>query len=369
MKLSNNHTSLDFEREPERVRVTLLSTQFKKGALTELPEDVTVEEGEESWTLSYPLPESAQSLSETISKTSSRLERLLLAQKLLSLSASDDELKNPFLHPENLFLESERIFVVHFGLTGLVAPMTQTEEELLNSYKALVLNILTPKSSFEEILSGTAGDKVSQVLGQCETLEEIQDLITEEVQKETAKVNQKVASVSKSHYRFFKYGGMIGLVLTIVFGILTFSYYRNSQKDNAIITAQTDFLTNNYAKTQSDLENYAPTSLPKSARYVLAVSSINLTDLTLAQKQAILNTISTKSDDNTLDYWVYTGRGDFNKALNLAQNLGDDQLTLLAYTNLYETTKLNSTMDGAKKQALLEDYTKKIEELTKSLGK
>ena len=51
----------------------------------------------------------------------------------------------------------------------------------------------------------------------------------------------------------------------------------------------------------------------------------------------------------------------------LAQNLGDDQLILLAYTNLYQLTKLDSKMDGAEKQKLLADYTKEIENLQEKL--
>lgn len=100
----------------------------------------------------------------------------------------------------------------------------------------------------------------------------------------------------------------------------------------------------------------------------MAASSVNLSDLNLNQKQSILNNLSTKSDDNTLNYWIYTGRGDFNQALDLAQNLGDDQLTLLAYSNLYDSTKLNATMNGDKKQQLLSEYSQKIEDLKKKLG-
>ncbi|GAB2024479.1 hypothetical protein OfM1_05500 [Lactovum odontotermitis] len=211
--------------------------------------------------------------------------------------------------------------------------------------------------------------KFAQDLNLLGSLPEVIAFIDQEVQKEADKVAQKITPVSKRRYRFFKYFGVLAIVAALVLGGLTYSYVSNNKKQAAIITAQTSFLTNNYAQTQTDLEKYSLKSLPKSARYVLAVSSVNLSDLTLTQKEAILNTVSTKSDDNTLNYWGYTGRGDFDQALNLAKNLGDTQLTLLAYTNLYEVTKLNSTMDGEKKQKLMEEYDKQIQELTKSLGK
>ncbi len=371
MKISDGTTNLELERNKTDFQVRLSSTQFKKAALDELPQNVLVKEEDEMWLLSYTVPEKAKSLTIALQKTKTRLDKLKLAQKLSSLAALEGSFSIPFLHPENILLEGEALFVVHFGLSELIAPQEMSRSSFLKSYKALIFNIFNSKNSFESLVSGTAAvnDKFAQTINQFDEIGEIISFINQEVQKETEKVNQKITPVSKSRYRFFKYFGILAIIVAVVFGVLTYSYYSNSQKQNAIITAQTDFLTNNYAQTQTDLQSYSPNTLPKSARYILAVSSVNLSDLTMTQKQSILNNVSTKSDDNTLNYWVYTGRGDFNEALNLAQNLGDNQLTLLAYTNLYETTKLNTTMNGAKKQQLLDQYNKEIQTLTKSLGK
>ncbi|MDR0300462.1 MAG: type VII secretion protein EssB [Streptococcaceae bacterium] len=371
MKLSDGTSTLAFERNKSDFQVRLLSTQFKKEAASELPEGVIAKEEDETWLLSYTVPEKAQSLTTLIQKTKSRLDKLKLAQKLSNLSHLEMKFSIPFLHPENILFDGNDLFVVHFGMKALMAPMGMTSEEFLKAYKALIFNIFNPKNSFEALAAGetTSTDKLTQTLNSFESIPEIIAFINQETQKEEAKVNQKVASVSKGRYRFFKTFGVLAIVMALVLGWLTYSYYRNGQKQNAIITAQTDFLTSNYAQTQTDLQSYALGVLPKSARYILAVSSVNLSDLTMTQKQSILNHVSIKSDDNTLNYWVYTGRGDFNQALNLAQNLGDNQLTLLAYTNLYESTKLNTTMNGAKKQQLLDQYNKAIQTLTQSLGK
>ncbi|URZ08865.1 type VII secretion protein EssB [Clostridium felsineum] len=371
MKISNNNTSLEFERNKDFFQVRLESTQFKEAVLKELSDKVMVNEDNETWVLSYHVPEAAKSLASVTRVAKTRLERLKLAQKLVTLSGLENQFKIPFLHPENILLMGETLFVVHFGLHKLLVPFDMTQVNFLKSYKALIFYIFNSKVPFEALVSGASAmnDKFSQKINSFESIEEIVEFIDHELQKETEKINRNIAFVSKKRYSFFKYFGTLAIILALVLGWFTYSYYSNNQKQNAIITAHTDFLTNNYDKTQTDLQNYSPSKLPKSARYILAVSSVNLSDLTMAQKQAVLNNISTKSDDNTLNYWVYSGRGDFKQALNLAQNLGDVQLTLLAYTNLYETTKLNTTMDGAKKQQLLDEYNKKIQELTKNLGK
>ena len=189
-----------------------------------------------------------------------------------------------------------------------------------------------------------------------------------ELKAEKTKINQSKRLVSKSGFTVYRVLGVIALVFAIIMTFFCYRYKTSSDKSDAIVTAQTSFITNNYAKTQTDLEKYKPEDLPKSAKYILAVSSVNLADLTSAQKQTILNTLSIKTDNNTLNYWVNMGRGNFDEALNLAQNLGDDQLTLLAYTDLYQATKLNTTMAGDKKQKRLQEYTKQIEDLTKKLG-
>jgi type VII secretion protein EssB len=371
MKISNGNTILEFERNKDFIEVRLGSTQFKEAVLKELSNKVTVSIDNETWVLSYHVPENAKSLVSATRIAKTRLEKLKLAQKLVAISDLSNKFKIPFLHPENILLIGERIFVVHFGLHKLLVPFEMTPVDFLKLYKALIFNIFNSKVPFESLVSGSLAmnDKFSQTINAFESTKEIAEFIDQELQKETEKINEKIVYVSKRRYSFFKYFGTFGIILALVLGWFTYSYYSNSQRQNDIITAQVDFLTNNYAKTKTDLQNDSPSQLPKEARYILAVSYINLSDLTMKQKKSILNNISSKSDDNTLNYWVYSGRGDFNEALNLAQNLGDVQLTLLAYTNLYETTKLNTTMDGAKKEQLLDEYNNKINELTKNLRK
>lgn len=371
MKISNGREQLEVEKSQTQFKVRLLRTQFKESALSELPKTVEVKEEEDAVEIFYEVSENSMSLATAINRSKSRLDKLKLAQKLSALTSMSNQYAIPFLHPENIFVEGETLFVVHFGLKDLITPVEMSPEEFLKLYKALIFNIFHPKNSFEMFVSSaqSISDKFGQQVNQFDSPKALSSFINQEVNRETTKVNEKQVSVSKGNYRFFKYFGISAIVITLVLAWFTYSYYNNNQKQNAIINAQTDFLTNNYAKAQTDLNKYSPKQLPKSARYILAVSSVNLSDLTMTQKESILNNVSTKSDDNSLNYWVYTGRGDFEQALNLAQNLGDNQLTLLAYTNLYETTKLNTEMNGAKKQELLDEYNKKIQELTKSLGK
>lgn len=367
----NGQENIIAKNTQEIFEVSLLKTQIDKESITIVQNIFPLKETEDGAIIRYTIPKDAVFFNEAIQSLNTNLEKLQLAEKLRQLLSLRNKFKIPFLHPDNIYLIGEELFVVHFGLEEMVVPKKYDAALFLSNIKALVLSVFHPKLSYEGLLNGSLSlkDKFSQVVLQAKTAEEIFTFLEERIVKENIKIQETKRVVGKNQYTFYRFIGIVALILALVMGFFLYQYKGDNEKQNAIITAQASFLTNNYAQTQKDLEKYDLSSLPQSAKYILAVSSVNLSDLTGNQKQAILNTLSIKSDDNTLNYWGNIGRGNFDKALDLAQNLGDDQLTLLAYTDLYQATKLNTKMAGAKKQELLEEYTKQIEELTKKLGK
>ena len=275
------------------------------------------------------------------------------------------------MHPENIFFINGDFSFIHVGMREALVPMETDASFFLSQYKALVLSVLNPKISYENLVNGEKSlkDKLSQAIASSHSLEEVHRLVEIELIKEKQKDESTLVKVPRARYNFFKYAGSAALVATIAIGTLTFiDRTRIIPKQQAVTKAQTNFITKHYDKTLDDLKDYQPNQLSKDARFVLASSSIHLADLSQTQKSAILNNISSTTDDNTLNYWIYQGRGEFEKSLNLAKNIGDDQLTLLAYTDLYQATKLNSVMDGNEKQKKLEEYNKQIQELSKNLG-
>ncbi|MGR3741772.1 type VII secretion protein EssB/YukC [Companilactobacillus sp. DQM5] len=195
------------------------------------------------------------------------------------------------------------------------------------------------------------------------------DEITSLLQEQYRKVTADQIPVKKKNYAVYKYGFVISIVLLVVLG--GFMIYRVGIKEpaqNRVIDSQSAFMSSDYNKTIDILENDNPRKLSKPAQYILATSYINLDNLTNKQKKMLLNNISPQSDSNTLLYWIYTGRGDFKTALNLAKNIGDNQLTLYAYTKLYDVTKADNNMNGSKKQKLLSSYRISIKKYVKELG-
>lgn len=369
MRINVEGTVLELDASPGVLRVSLETNGFDDSCLEVIAAYVDANETDTGLTIDYRLSESEVSFREAIEQTQTRLDRMLLAQKLVACVRYRGGFTVPLIHPDNAYLAGGLLRVVHSGLQGMLAPMVFDEGRFLASLQAMVLQIFRPKLAFEQIREGSAAlrDKFSTTVRQTTSTEELFAYIDAQVHAEQMQVAATKVSVSKRRYSVYRTVGVVGLVVAVAAGAFAWQSGSQNSLQAAVISAQSRFLANDYAGALTQLEGRATTSLPASAKYVLAVSSINLYDLSATQKQAILNTISEKSDDVTLNYWIDMGRGDFEQALDYAQNLGDDQLTLLAYTDLYQATKLDNRMAGGKKQELLGQYTKAIEELTAKL--
>lgn len=374
MKIFDGQDTLIIERKEEQLIVFLTGTQVKPQELNFIKSKVALGEALDkafAFQVAYPLLGNLKNLKDLVMVTKNQLQRLELALKLKHLIAQRSGYKIPFVHPENIFFINGDFSFIHVGMREALVPMETDASFFLSQYKALVLSVLNPKISYENLVNGEISlkDKLSQAIASSHSLEEVHHLVEIELIKEKQKDESTLVKVPRARYNFFKYAGSAALVATIAIGTFTFiDRTRTIPKQQAVTKAQTNFITKHYDKTLDDLKDYQPNQLSKDARFVLASSSIHLADLSQTQKSAILNNISSTTDDNTLNYWIYQGRGEFEKSLNLAKNIGDDQLTLLAYTDLYQATKLNSVMDGDEKQKKLEEYNKQIQELSKNLG-
>jgi len=374
-KIFDGKTELNIQREPDEFIVYLTSAQIKREGeeLIEQSAQLKLLTGEIfEAELHYELGNQNQSLQELIGSASTQVERLQLALQCRHLRENQTDYRIPFIHPENIFYKNGMLTIIHSGIKDILAPKEISKDLFFAQYKALILSIFHPEQRFESFLGGDnlPKDNLSAKISSISSFDELDALLEEAYSQEKSKIGNSIMQIPKRRYQILVGLGIVTTLATIILGIMTFVTYQSVvPKANAVNTAQTDFINRNYGQVLTDLNQYQPSQLSKSARYVLAASSVNLTSLSKDQQSSILGTLSTTTDDNTLNYWIYEGRGEFEKALNLAQNIGDNQLILLTYTDLYSTTKIDQNMDGTTKQSKLDDYSKKISDLEKQLGK
>lgn len=350
----------------EKLEQFQLFLEEKKGLLA----GSIKEASEEQLTLRYEKDAYSVPLNQVIKKMDA-FSRLLLAQKLHFLTEFLHSPSQPFLHPQNLFLFGEEIRVAHRGFMQDIVPYTADETAFFKQYRALVLYLLHPKLDYEKLIEGssTLQDPLSKRIHEASSISDIEQLLGEQVMKQKAKREKESRTVHKKHYMLFKWGSVAFGILTILFAIVAAIYaFDKVPAKERIISAEAQYIANDYAGVLETLKTDNPENLPTGAQYASAVSSVQLDNLSNEQKEAILNNLSQKSSENTLYYWIYIGKGEFNKALDIAQNIGDNQYILHAYTKLYDATKVDNKMKGAKKQELLTTYEEAIKKYMELLG-
>ena len=365
---------IEIKHSEEKVKVILSPNQFSRQKIDTIENyvDATVTLEDNGYlTLLYQKPKLSYSLKDLIAEDLSEVKRLELAQKMESISFSEHNFKIPFIHPKNIFLQGSVVKILYFGLEGIMEPIPYTSETFLMTYKALIVSILRPKLDFELLVNGIAAisDSLVQDIVACESYDDVVKYIHEAYDKAYQEEKKKKIAVSKLTWRILSIGIGIFSVATITLGVVAAYYHFWSNPiQKATINAQSHFINKQYDSVADDLQGVAVNRLSKEAKFVLASAYVRLDNLSEEQKSSVLNTITPSSEDNLLDYWIYLGKGDYKKSLDLAQNIGDDQLTLHAYTNLYEQTREDKNMNGAEKQKKLGEYRKEIEELSKKLG-
>lgn len=378
-KVKDITEEINIENGKGDVTVTLAAHQYKLAKIEQfqpylmakrgLLAGETIEVSEEVIVIRYTKETYAQSLEQALKKMDT-FHRLVLAQKMCFLMDFLNSPVQPFIHPANVFIFGEELAIAHRGFMSVVVPYTADEEAFLKQYRALILAILHPKIDYELLIegSGTLKDVFSKKIQEAKSIEEINQLLGEQVVKQTVKRERETSVVSKKKHLIFKWASILLTVLAIGFATSTGIYAISKlPAQERISTAKAQYIANDYAGVLETLKDDQPEDLSSGAKYVAAVSSVELDNLSNKQKTAILNTISPKSNENILRYWIYIGKENFYKALDVAQNLGDNQYILHAYTKLYSATKANNQMNGEEKQELLTKYEEAINEYMEAI--
>lgn len=360
--------------------VSLQSSQYQLGKIEQyklflerhrgLLKGVVETTTEEILSIHYKKTKSMQSIEAAV-KGMDNFERLVLAHKVHFLVDFFHVPAQPFIHPANIFVLGEELFIGHRGFLHAITPYTTNEVGYLKQYRALVLSILNPKLNYEHLIegNGTLKDALSQQIQNAQTIDDITQLVGEQIAQQKMQRRKKNKVVKKNNYIFFKWSSLLFAILAIGFSVIAGNYALNLlPAQERISTASAQYIANDYAGVLRTLREDTPEALPKEAKYVVAVSSVQLDNLSNEQKGTILNNLSQSSADNTLLYWIYIGKGDFDRSLDIAQNIGDNQYILHAYTKLYDATRANNTMNGEEKQKRLTQYEEEITKYMEVLG-
>jgi len=318
----------------------------------------------------YELPAHAESVNEVVKKVE-LLKRIEIARKFSILKQDGVDIAQFFIHPENLILISNQLYVAHRGLIGFIEPKKASCELFLKQYKALVISTINPAYKYEEVVTGKVKVRdrgLGKVLS-ASTITEVEQLLDEQYYAlyTARKLTERI--VKKSKYGVFKFLTIGFAVLLVGMGIWLGLLLENTvPRQNRIIDAQAAYMVNDYNKATSILSEDDPRTLPPAVQYMLAASYVQLSTLRIEQRQAITNNLSPSTNEIELRYWIYTGRGGLRSALDYAYRLDDIHFKINAYGNLYDYIYADMDRYGIQRQSYLDRYRQRMEELYELLN-
>lgn len=278
------------------------------------------------------------------------------------------------LHPDNLLWDENLVpQVIHRGLKDIVPPIEMESKDFLLRFKCLVIAINDSKYKFDDLYGGVL-DSVrntafNKSVKNAQTIEELQDILRVAYKGEAERDLAMTVKLPRRKQKFQQRGFYVSTALAVVLAVVV-AYFMIVRVpfDDKMQNSQTHFLSDNYDKVIDDLEEVKPKKLPKTEKYILATSYVNVDKLSTTQKQNVLKNVTLTTDENYLLFWIYDGRGDFDESLNLAKYINDDQLILYTYSKLYDQANENPKLSGTKKQQLLKKYQKQINKYAKKIG-
>ncbi|WP_371018311.1 type VII secretion protein EssB [Pseudalkalibacillus sp. JSM 102089] len=369
-KIISEKDVIIFLFQKEKIKFDELSeVHFLSDIHTGIPKTIDMNEDEVS--IQHKLSPSIIALPAKL-KEMTESDRLTSAYQLVQ-KVKDHRYKrlNLIICPDNLVLDQGLTpHFLHFGVKESLPPYEEDPERILDETRATVAAMMNPEQSFEQYLhysdTLTLSSELKQVL-QAKTLHELQPIIHSQIEQihkkesEFIKVNKKKWKTS----RYFLLGVSICLLPALLYSL--YSLFLLQPKQENIVQAQENFLTNEYSEVVNSLQSYDIDDIPKVTQYQLALSYIINESLTDEQKESVRNTISLQSDPRYYEYWIHIGRGEAEQALEIARYLEDRDLLMYGILKRKEQVKADSDLESEKKQRMINELEQEFEEYEKEI--
>lgn len=245
----------------------------------------------------------------------------------------------------------------------------QTKSNFLKKYKSLSAAVLNSRYTYDNYYNG--GDDLFKKnpqlnkIKECSNIKDLKKFFLNCYESNRRKEKANKVLVNKRSKTVIKAVIPVLSVIVVSLGILALiAYIQMIPFRDTMLRANESYFSENYIEVQRALENISLEKLPFSQKYILARSYVFSESMTQKQKEIVLDGITMNTDEAVINYWVYIGRLDFDKAIDQALKIDDEELLLYAYIKQRSALKDDSTISGEEKTEKVNAIEEKITSIT-----
>lgn len=276
------------------------------------------------------------------------------------------------LSPENIVFDysmEPRIL-----MRDLVKAEDLTRQEVfLRQYKSFCGFLLQKKYSFEDYDEGGEDllkkQQETKQLYECTDIEQVKKHLYQMYQKEMNDISENTVRVRKNPYRFHKWMERVSFI--VLLGLLVYTGILTGirmPKERKLSQANEAYILGDNEKTVSLLAGLKLEDIPYNTKYVYANACLNgVTWLEAKKKEVARQGIMPSSSESVYDFWICLQRGNYDKAVDLAKKLGNNDYMIAAYARQLQAVKEDTNISGSKKQEKEKNIEEELNQLQQSM--
>ncbi len=266
--------------------------------------------------------------------------------------------------PENVVFNAGMTpYFIHHGIQDRLPPFVEEPEGIWVETKALIATTIDNSKSFEEYVKYYEAldltDRAETIMKMTDSAELLL-YITEQINF-LEREEEKQIQLPTKKWKAYKYGGItLGILLipAIIFILYTFIYQQ--PRSQAYLDSHEAHLKSKYSEVVNVLSGERVKHMPYIVLYELAHASVINEKLDEEQKRNVLNNITLQTDEEYFKYWIQIGRGEAEKAINLARLMEDGELITYGLLKRREEIQGQADLTGEEKEQMLKEIDDEV---------
>lgn len=287
---------------------------------------------------------------------------------LVELVQNTNKLMNINLDQSNIYFDRA---ANAFQLERAINPKKGDETKFTQEIKALLANLFVAEG-YESILSSKgkflSKNTMLESLGDVEDLDTLKEQLSVLVNKQLDENYTSKVSVDKNYVnklkRISKFKSFAILILIAISAFMVVVYIPNRTSQ---LRAIASYESATYENVLVDMHKTKITSMSPVTKYIMAESTIKLSQLSDTQKENILYNLSPSVEEGILDFWVYIGQDNLDKAYDQSIKNNDAQQKAYVLLLLIDRTQNDSSLKTEEKETMISSYQGELDSVMESI--